>query len=104
MKPEEILFTSRDGLVAVTRKTSGLKRHPAHGYPCIMYLLQPKPGTRVQYRGDTVEFMMTWSDLREFLRALAPDFEAQLPEHFQDKCPHRKAQWDARNKKRKEDQ
>ncbi len=99
----EILFQSPDGLVTIVKKTSGLKRWPPHKYPCIIYILRPRSGTRVQSCTEGVEFMMTWNDLREFLRALEPGIEAMLPKHLTDKPAAQKALWKLINEKRREE-
>ncbi len=99
----EILYRSPYGLVTIVSKTSGLNRWPDHGYACILYELKPQRGTRIQDCGDVIEFMVTWSDLRQMLRALAPHVEAMLPEHLTDKPAAKKARWELINQERREE-
>jgi len=97
----EILYTCPDEIVTVIRKTGGLRRYPRHNYPCLIFVLKPKDGTRSCKTADgRVEFMPSWAELRALLAGLDPELAKSLPVRFKNKCVQRKRRFDALNARR----
>ena len=99
--PLQILYTCPDDQVQVIRKTKGVRRHPAHNYPVILFLLRPQEGTRLQTLPDgRLEFMPNMNELRAVLAGIDSSLETVLPDDFQNKPRRRQLWWRKRNRQR----
>jgi len=88
-------------LVTVIRKHHQIKRYPKHNYPVVVFVLRPKPGTRVQQMPDGgVEFMPNFDELRALLIGISPALGQNLPPNYRNKPIERKAYYDSKNAKR----
>ena len=97
----ETTYTSRDGIVSVIRKKTGLRRRPKHGYACVIFILKPTKGTRVcTLPNGSIEYMASFDEIRAKLHAIDPEIAAKLPETMKNKPLEIKDHWDSINKKR----
>ena len=100
-KKNQLLYRCPDHIVEVIVKTKNLNRSPQHNFPCVLFILSPRRGTRVRcIRGGKIEFMPKWGELRALLAAIAPELERILPKSLCDKPIEVKRYYDRRNAKR----
>lgn len=107
--PANVLtFRSDDGLVQVRVKTSGMRRWPAHNYPCVLLEVRPRSATRVTPLKDGsggVEVMLRHSEVRGLIEAMntAAGLELYSAREVKDKPPQRRQRWAAINHSRHAD-
>jgi hypothetical protein len=101
MKSSQTLYVCPDGVVEVIRKSTGLRRYPPSDYPCLLFVLRPKNGTRVRLLpGGNIEYMPSFDELKSLLVGLDPSFEARLPANFHNKPRSRQQKFKRWNKDR----
>ena len=97
----QILYSCPDAVVKVVRKKSGLRRYPPSDYACVLFVLNPKSGTRVRLLpGGAVEFMPSFDELRAVLTGIDPGLVAKLPDNFRNKPRARQLRYKRWNKAR----
>jgi hypothetical protein len=100
--PPQILHSCADNQVTVIRKIKGLRRYPAHNYPCVLFVLRAKEGTRVQIKSDgTFEFMPNFEELRALLIGIDSTYANVLPATMRNKPRTRQILWRQRNRLRR---
>jgi len=96
----ELLYCCPERIVRVLRKTSRLRRRPRHKHPAVLFVLRPRPGTRVQMtRNGAVEFMAAYDEVIAFLVGTDPALAKILPASLCNKPIARKRYHDRRNAK-----
>ncbi len=98
----QTLYRCPDGCVRVIRKSRGLRRYPNHSYACVMFLLRPEDGTRVQTKADgSIEFMASLDELKAMLIGIEPKLASVLPTNMRNKPRETQLRWRIRNEFRK---
>lgn len=97
------IYTCPSKLVTIVKKESHVRRWPKHSYPCFVYLLKAKEGTRIAaLPNGIIEFMPAFEDLTKMLIAIDPAMESIIPKGFKNKPKARKEKYDSINRRRHE--
>lgn len=95
------IYTCPGKLVTIVKKESNVRRWPKHTYPCFVYLLKAKEGTRIAKLPDgVVEFMPAFEDLTRMLLAIEPSLASVIPKGIRNKPQARKDKFDSINRNR----